>query len=183
MDVKATENYYTITTLSPAAIWLISLLGFVLAVVFVIAYVQIVRRAGYSGWWILVLLVPILNVVMLLMFAYKEWPIQRELRELRGWANQIQRMPAPGGYSQDPSYGGYGPSTPGGGAAGGYAPPTSGPGSERPGPTNPGPTNPGPTNPGSTNPGPTNPGPPSPGPPSPGPPNRGPSGPGPSQGG
>ena len=37
----------------------ISVLGFVLAVVFVIAYVQIVRRAGYSGWWILIMLVPI----------------------------------------------------------------------------------------------------------------------------
>ena len=51
------------------------------------------------------MLVPIANIVMLLVFAYKEWPIQRELRELRGWANQIQR----GGQGQ-PSAGqpGYG---------------------------------------------------------------------------
>ena len=35
--------------------------------------------------------VPIVNVIMFLVFAYKEWPIQRELAELRGWANQIQR--------------------------------------------------------------------------------------------
>ncbi len=139
MEVKATENYYTITTLSPAAIWLLSLLGFVLAVVFVIAYVQIVRRAGYSGWWILILLVPVLNVVMLLIFAYKEWPIQRELRELRGWANQIQRGPAPSGYPQDPAYGGYGSGAGGtpGGTAGGYGPPTSGPAT--PGPAQSGP--------------------------------------------
>jgi len=34
---------------------------------------------------------------MLLVFAYKEWPIQRELRELRGWASQIQRGPGPQG--------------------------------------------------------------------------------------
>ncbi len=60
-------------------------------VIFLIAYVKIISRAGYSGWWVLVMFVPILNIVMLLVFAFKEWPIQRELAELRGWANQIQR--------------------------------------------------------------------------------------------
>ena len=51
---------------------------------------------------------------MLLVFAFKEWPIQRELRELRGWANQIQRgqrgratasrIDGQQGYGQDPGY-------------------------------------------------------------------------------
>jgi hypothetical protein len=75
--------------------------------VFVVAYIKIITRAGYSGWWVLIILVPIANIVMLLIFAYKEWPIQRELRELRGWANQIQRGQQ--GYGQQ-GYGqqGYG---------------------------------------------------------------------------
>ena len=66
---------------SGCAIWL----------VFLIAYIKIISKAGYSGWWVLIMFVPIVNVIMLLVFAYKEWPIQRELRELRAWANQIQR--------------------------------------------------------------------------------------------
>lgn len=41
--------------------------------------------------------VPLLNTVMLLVFAYSEWPIQRELREMRAWAAQAGRAPV-GGY-------------------------------------------------------------------------------------
>jgi energy-coupling factor transporter transmembrane protein EcfT len=79
-------------------------------VIGVLAYVKIISKAGYSGWWVLILLVPIVNIVMILVFAFKEWPIQRELRELRGWADQIQRgNPAQQSYLQ-PGYGqqGYG---------------------------------------------------------------------------
>jgi ATP/ADP translocase len=49
-------------------------------VVFVVAYVSIIRRAGYSGWWILTTLVPVLNIVMFFLFAFKEWPVQQQLR-------------------------------------------------------------------------------------------------------
>ena len=87
----------TRNTLPVGAVVGLSLLGLVLAVAFFIAYIQIIRRAGYSGWWVLVWFVPVLNFVMLLIFAFKEWPIQRELRELRGWADQIQRGPGPQG--------------------------------------------------------------------------------------
>ncbi len=51
--------------------------------VVLIGYTNILARAGYSRWWILILLVPVLNLIMLLVFAYKKWPVQRELRELR----------------------------------------------------------------------------------------------------
>ena len=95
-----TDTTTTTYNLSVGAAVGLGLLGLVLAVIFFIAYIQIIRRAGYSGWWVLVMFVPVLNVVMLLIFAYKEWPIQRELRELRGWASQIQRGPGP----QDPNW-------------------------------------------------------------------------------
>lgn len=54
------------------------------AVVFLIAYIRIIQKAGYSGWWILVGLVPILNVVMFLVFAFSRWPVLRELEARRG---------------------------------------------------------------------------------------------------
>jgi uncharacterized membrane protein YhaH (DUF805 family) len=95
-----TDTTYTVNNLSAGAVVGLSLLGLALAVIFFIVYIQIIRRAGYSGWWVLVMFVPVLNVVMLLIFAYKEWPIQRELRELRGWANQIQHGPG----SQDSTW-------------------------------------------------------------------------------
>jgi hypothetical protein len=99
----------TTSGLSTGAVIALALLGVAIWVVFIIAYVKIITRAGYSGWWVLIILVPIANIVMLLVFAFKEWPIQRELRELRGWANQIQKGgggPSYGqGYGQTPGYG------------------------------------------------------------------------------
>jgi uncharacterized membrane protein YhaH (DUF805 family) len=55
------------------AIWLVTLL----------AYVRIVQKAGYSGWWVLIGLVPVANVVMFLVFAFGQWPVSRENAELR----------------------------------------------------------------------------------------------------
>jgi hypothetical protein len=46
-------------------------------------YVRIIRRAGYSGWWVLIGLVPVANIVMFFIFAFRPWPVQRELEQLR----------------------------------------------------------------------------------------------------
>ncbi|KVL97451.1 hypothetical protein [Burkholderia stagnalis] len=37
-------------------------------------YVRIVRRIGHSGWWVLTMAVPILNFIMLWVFAFVRWP-------------------------------------------------------------------------------------------------------------
>ncbi|MXN77871.1 hypothetical protein GR157_24385 [Burkholderia sp. 4701] len=37
-------------------------------------YVRIVRRTGRSGWWVLTMAVPILNFIMLWVFAFVRWP-------------------------------------------------------------------------------------------------------------
>jgi hypothetical protein len=58
----------------------------VLIAFFAWVYVRIVRKAGYSGWWVLMALVPIGNLVVLCLFAFKEWPVERELNYLRGYA-------------------------------------------------------------------------------------------------
>jgi hypothetical protein len=88
-------NYYDLSGWGVGAIVGASLLGLAIWLVFLIAYIKIISKAGYSGWWVLIMFVPIVNVIMLLIFAYKEWPIQRELKELRAWASQIQRGPGP----------------------------------------------------------------------------------------
>ena len=98
-------NTYDTSNINGAVLAIGIIIGVAVWVIFLIAYVKIISRAGYSGWWVLILFVPLVNVIMLLIFAFKEWPIQRELAELRGWANQIQR-----GSGGQPGYGqpGYG---------------------------------------------------------------------------
>jgi hypothetical protein len=93
---------YDLSTWGVGAIVGASLLGLAIWIVFLIAYIKIISKAGYSGWWVLIMFVPIVNVVMLLVFAYKEWPIQRELKELRAWASQIQRGPGPQQFGVQP---------------------------------------------------------------------------------
>jgi uncharacterized membrane protein YhaH (DUF805 family) len=58
-----------------------------LVVVSIIAEVRIVRRAGFSGWWVLITLVPVVNLLAFWYFAFGEWPALR---------------PDPGGRKLDP---------------------------------------------------------------------------------
>jgi len=59
---------------------LFAVLGFI---VWVFLTVLIFRKAGYSGIQIILLFVPIVNLVLFVWFALTEWPIQKELRELK----------------------------------------------------------------------------------------------------
>lgn len=35
---------------------------------------RIVHKAGFEGWWVLVLLIPIVNIAMIWIFAFMRWP-------------------------------------------------------------------------------------------------------------
>ncbi|WP_020564509.1 hypothetical protein [Methylosarcina fibrata] len=35
---------------------------------------RILEKAGFNGWWTLVLMVPVVNVVMIWIFAFAHWP-------------------------------------------------------------------------------------------------------------
>ena len=63
-----------------------------IAVVSIVAWVKILNKAGYSGWWVLIGLVPIANIVMFLVFAFSDWPV---LQQARGQAGYYP--PPPGG--------------------------------------------------------------------------------------
>jgi hypothetical protein len=43
----------------------------------------IASKAGYSGALSLLMLIPLVNIIIILMFAFSEWPVQRELREAK----------------------------------------------------------------------------------------------------
>lgn len=35
---------------------------------------RIIEKAGFDGRWTLILLVPVLNIIMIWVFAFSEWP-------------------------------------------------------------------------------------------------------------
>jgi hypothetical protein len=72
----------------------------------VIVQWRIASKAGYPGAYSLLMLIPLVNVVVLILFTFTEWPIERRL--------------AAGGGPFDPPHPGPAPYIPPGG--GGYAP-------------------------------------------------------------
>ena len=55
------------------------LIAFVVLVLVIWAFVaifgRIVNRAGYSRWWLLTMFLPVLNLIMLWIFAFADWPV------------------------------------------------------------------------------------------------------------
>ena len=50
------------------------LLGFVSLALVMIPMWRIVQRAGFSPWWALLVLVPVVNLIALWQFAFGRWP-------------------------------------------------------------------------------------------------------------
>lgn len=54
----------------------------------VIIWWKIFSKAGYSGAMGLLMLLPFVNLIMLLVLAFGQWPIRRELEQLRQLARR-----------------------------------------------------------------------------------------------
>ncbi len=50
------------------------------SVIFLVPVAKIILKAGYNGWWCVIWFVPILNLVMLWVFAFADWPALRQPR-------------------------------------------------------------------------------------------------------
>jgi hypothetical protein len=62
------------------------LLGLFSLLFAIIVWWRICSKAGYSGVLGLLMLVPLANIILLLVLAFGNWPIEEELRRLRGLA-------------------------------------------------------------------------------------------------
>lgn len=51
--------------------------GLVAAVLAVIPAWKIVSKAGYNGAWSLLIFVPLVNLIMMYVFAFSEWPVEK----------------------------------------------------------------------------------------------------------
>ena len=60
-----------------------------------VAAFAVFRKAGYSSWWILVAFVPVANFIMLLVFAFADWPVLRELRFQKATPKTADPMDGP----------------------------------------------------------------------------------------
>ncbi len=61
------------------------------AIIFIITFAftiiiqwKIATKAGYSGPMSLLMLIPMVNLIVLCIFAFSEWPIERALKLARG---------------------------------------------------------------------------------------------------
>ena len=55
--------------------WVLILTLYVL--VFIVPISKVLRRVGFSGWWSILALVPLLGLIGLWVFAFIRWPIDR----------------------------------------------------------------------------------------------------------
>ena len=51
-----------------------------MTIMMVVATVKILNKAGYSGWWVLIMLVPLVNMAMYIRFAFADWPVIQAAR-------------------------------------------------------------------------------------------------------
>jgi len=59
------------------AVLVLCLYGAVIGL-FALAWMRILRKAGYSQWLGLVVLIPVVNVIAFLCFAFSDWPVNAE---------------------------------------------------------------------------------------------------------
>ena len=92
------------------AITIVSLIvGLAFIVLAVVIYWKIFSKAGYSGAMGLLMFVPIANIIVLLMLAFGEWPIYKELNYLRQQVARGQQYPpSPQQFPSSPQYPQYG---------------------------------------------------------------------------
>src|SRR5262245_32327340 len=66
-------------------IFLLGMIVFWIAIVLFMLYVwgTIFKKAGYSFWLCLLMVIPLANLIWLLVFAFSTWPIHREMEALR----------------------------------------------------------------------------------------------------
>jgi hypothetical protein len=59
------------------------LICLIVAIVRTWIYCMVFHKAGYSWAWGLLMLVPIANIIMPFVLALGDWPVRRELRQLK----------------------------------------------------------------------------------------------------
>jgi uncharacterized membrane protein YhaH (DUF805 family) len=86
-----------------ASFGILAIIEIAVAVLGIVAAVKVVSKAGYSGWWVLIALVPIVGSVFILVFAFSTWPVTLEVQGLRAQL-AARNYGVPGGQGFEPSF-------------------------------------------------------------------------------
>lgn len=55
----------------------------IIGAVIVLPNWKIFSKAGFSGWWSLLMIVPVINILLEYYLAFAEWPVHKDLANLR----------------------------------------------------------------------------------------------------
>lgn len=58
------------------SIWQLIILA-VLFSIYVLIFGTVAKKAGFSRWWIVLLLVPVINIGLIWLFAFAKWPAEQ----------------------------------------------------------------------------------------------------------
>ena len=107
-----TDTGTSVAALSAGLVLFILIVSLASIIFAIIIYWRIVSKAGYNGAMSLLLFIPIVNLIMIIIFAFSEWPIQKELNQLRAMAARGSgaNFPPQYGQPQQPQYGQQPPS-------------------------------------------------------------------------
>lgn len=59
------------------------LIVLMMALIGLVPFFQIFRKAGYPGLLAVLMLIPLVNVIMLFFLGFSDWPVLKQLRNLR----------------------------------------------------------------------------------------------------
>lgn len=58
------------------SIWQSILILFIFFLIPLFVFGPVAKKAGYSRWWALLLVIPIINLVLIWVFAFIKWPAE-----------------------------------------------------------------------------------------------------------
>ena len=64
-------------------------MGLIVGIVAVVAFWRICAKAGFPGWYGVVVVIPMVNVLFVLFLAFAEWPLERKLSESRTSSDEV----------------------------------------------------------------------------------------------
>lgn len=77
-----------VAPLVAGAMFLIAgLIGLLVTLLYVLVFCKIFSKAGFSWALGLLILVPIANIIIMFYLAFADWPVLKEVRELKAMQN------------------------------------------------------------------------------------------------
>jgi hypothetical protein len=78
--LKKARRLADLSNMSAGLITTLTLIYAGFSVLGIAAGVAILRKAGYSPWWVVTGFIPLVNIVMVVAFAFADWPVLQDRR-------------------------------------------------------------------------------------------------------